>query len=63
MNDRPTYCFRWSNITLETYTESRRAKAQSLRKDAAMLIIKADAIEEEANSLAVDMQEADANAQ
>lgn len=56
--DEPTsYRFRWSNVDLARYIESRMAKATLLRREAQTLVTRADAIEEEARSLEIDLVE------
>ena len=56
MSAQPTYRFKWSNMDLPSYIETIRFKAQKLRRDAATLIAQAEAIEEVAGSLSIDLE-------
>jgi len=47
-NGRPTYRFRWSNYDLAKFVKERAFCAQRLRADAAVLLRRAEQIEEEA---------------
>lgn len=43
--DQPTYRFKWSNHTLESFVSSRHAAARALRGEASVLLKRADQIE------------------
>ena len=52
----PAYRFKWSNYDLEHYLQERRSVAGLLRRDAAMLVARAEQIEEEAHHLQTALQ-------
>ena len=54
---QPAYRFRWSNYDLDRYVEGRLEAAQGLRRDAYILTVKADVIEQEVIKLKQDLQE------
>jgi hypothetical protein len=45
------YKFKWSNYNIEIYAENQKAKASNLRRQAELLILKAETIEEEVSEL------------
>lgn len=46
-DEQPTYRFRWTNIDMDAFREQRRCAAQALRRDAEILMRRADQIEAE----------------
>ena len=52
----PAYRFKWSNYNLGHYLRERRSVADVLRRDAAILVARAEQIEEEAHHLQTALQ-------
>jgi len=57
MTEHPTYKFKWTNIDLAAFMEQRRYAAQSLRRDANLLMMRADEIEAQANEWSSALKE------
>jgi len=57
MDDQPNYKFKWTNIDLAAFMEQRRHAAQALRRDAHLLMIRADEIETQANEWSTALKE------
>lgn len=53
---RATYRFKWSNLDLDTYFVGRRAAADALRREASVMIKRADQIELEITELAACLE-------
>jgi hypothetical protein len=51
------YRFRWSNLTLATYLENRKFVAQALRRDAEILMKRAEQIDAEMSELRRSLEE------
>lgn len=47
-DEQPLYRFKWSNVGLEDYAKERRMAATMLRRDAEILIKRAEQVEIEA---------------
>lgn len=56
-DEQATYRFKWSNYDLEAWVASKRAAANNLRRDAQILIVKADQIDEMCHALKADLIE------
>ena len=46
--ERPTYRFKWVNFDLERQVDECKARASTLRREAAVLVMRAEVIENEA---------------
>lgn len=51
MDEAQTYRFKWDNYDLDRYLESRRFASDALRRDAEILIKRAEQIDEERHQL------------
>lgn len=51
MEEAPTYRFKWDNYDLDQYLKGRRFTADALRRDAEILIKRAEQIDEERHQL------------
>ncbi len=61
MSDKPViYKFKWHVYDLSDHIKSRKAVASKLRRDAAVLVSRADQIEEEMAELEIALEEASA---
>ena len=56
----PAYRFRWSNVDLEGFKEQRRFAAERLRREAEILVKRAEQIEEEMREWSRAMEPANA---
>lgn len=56
MSAQPTYRFRYANMTLGNHLENMRFRAKKLRREAEVLLVRAAAIENEADALSNDLQ-------
>ncbi len=46
MSDQPLYRFKWINVDLDDYAKGLRTKASNLRREAELLLKRADQIDE-----------------
>jgi hypothetical protein len=54
------YKFKWSNIDLDDFVEQRKYASSQLRRDAQILTVRADQIDEEINTWRMALEARDA---